>query len=214
MNGSFITFEGGEGSGKSTQISLLCDALKSAGIDCIKTREPGGTPGAEKIRDMLVSGHADAWDAQTETLLFYAARLDHVNKLIKPSLAAGKTVLCDRFADSTVVYQGIGKGLTEDYVLAMHRMALGNFAPDLTLILDIDPAVGLKRAHERRGGEGRFESMDIDFHHKIRAGFLAVARREPERCIVLDAAQEKNALHTQIIEAINGRLGLSLRPHA
>lgn len=211
MTGTFITFEGGEGSGKSTQLSLLFEALQSAGIDCIKTREPGGTPGAEKIRDMLVSGKADRWDAVTETLLFYAARLDHVNKLIKPALASNKTVICDRFADSTIVYQGIGKNLTEEYVRTLHQLVLGNFAPDLTLILDIDPAVGLKRAAERKGGEGRFESMDIDFHHRIRTGFLSIAKREPERCIVLDAAQDKNVLHKQIVSAINQRLGLSLK---
>ena len=208
MAGKFITFEGGEGSGKSTQLQLLDKALAAAGIAHVITREPGGSPGGEAIRKLLVSGDVDAWGAETETLLFNAARLDHVHTLIKPALAEGKTVICDRFVDSTLVYQGIGKGLSEEYIRMLHRLALGNFMPDLTIILDIDPAVGLKRAAARKGSENRFESMDIDFHHRIRAGFLAIAGREPERCAVVDGGQEKEVLQKRIAEILAQRLGI------
>ncbi|MDE3060681.1 MAG: dTMP kinase [Pseudomonadota bacterium] len=206
MTGRFITLEGGEGSGKSTQLKLLDEAFSAGRLPHAVTREPGGTKGAEHIRSLLVNGEAEAWDPITETLLFYAARLDHVNKLVKPALADGKTVLCDRFVDSTLVYQGIGKGLPEAYIRMLHSLTLGNFMPHLTIILDIDPAIGLRRAAERRGGETRFEAMDIDFHHRIRAGFLAIAEREPQRCVVVDAGQEKEALHLSIIEILRQRL--------
>ena len=149
MTGKFISFEGGEGSGKSTQLSLLFNIIKLNNLSCIKTREPGGSPGGESIRNLLLSGSADKWDPVAETLLFYAARLDHVAKTIKPGLADGAIVLCDRFADSTLVYQGIGKGLTEDYIRNIHQLTLGNFKPNLTLIFDIDPVIGLKRALSR-----------------------------------------------------------------
>jgi len=204
----FITFEGGDGSGKSTQLQLLGKAFTASAIPHVMTREPGGSAGAEAIRKLLVSGEADAWDAETETLLFYAARLDHVNKLIKPALAEGKTVICDRFADSTLVYQGIGKGLSGEYIQALHRLTLGNFMPGLTIILDIDPAIGLKRAASRRGNETRFENMDIDFHHRIRAGFLSIAEREPQRCMVVDAGQGQETIHKTIVDIINNKLGI------
>lgn len=212
MTGQFITFEGGEGSGKSTQLKLLSEAFAKAKLPHVVTREPGGTPGAEQIRNLLVSGKVDAWDPVTETLLFYAARLDHVNRLIKPAIADGKTVICDRFADSTLVYQGVGKGLSEEYVQTLHRVTLGSFMPDLTIILDIYPVEGLKRAGARKGMETRFEEMEIDFHHKIRAGFLSIAAREPGRCVVLDAAQEQQALHAQVVSSIVQRLGIQIKP--
>ena len=210
MSASFITFEGGEGSGKSTQLKLLAGAFTKAKLPFTFTREPGGSVGGERIRELLVSGEVDAWDAETETLLFYAARLDHVTRLIKPAFAEGKTVICDRFVDSTMVYQGIGKGLAQAYIQNLHALTLGNFMPDLTIILDIDPHEGLKRAGARRGSEDRFEHMDIDFHQRIRAGFLNIAIREPQRCVVLDASQTQGALHNQIIESIRQRLGLAL----
>ena len=210
MTGTFITFEGGEGSGKSTQVKLLCEALAAAKIPHIATREPGGSPGAEHIRKLLVNGDKDAWDAETETLLFYAARIDHVNKLIKPALAEGKTVICDRFADSTLVYQGIGKNLPEEYIHSIHRLTLGNFAPDVTIILDIDPKVGLQRAKTRAGNEIRFESMDFDFHQSVRAGFLAIARREPGRCVVVDVSDDIPKIHADIIKIMNQRFALKL----
>lgn len=207
MSGKFITFEGGEGSGKSTQISILYELCKKTNLDVIKTREPGGSAGGETIRNLLVSGNA-SWDAQTETLLFYAARLDHINKLIKPALAENKIVLCDRFADSTLVYQGVGKGLSENYIRELHNLTLGNFSPDLTIILDIDPAIGLKRAVGRAHSETRFESLGLEFHQKIRAGFLTIAQKEPHRCVVLNADQSETALHAQIIKTLTERLGM------
>jgi len=212
MTGTFITFEGGEGSGKSTQLGLLWEAFNAARIPCLKTREPGGSPGAEQIRKLLVSGDVDAWDPMAETLLFYAARLDHVNAMVRPALKAGKTVICDRFADSTLVYQGVGKKIPEAAIREMHKTTLGDFAPDLTLILDIDPALGLKRAGERRGDETRFESMNITFHEAVRAGFLAIAKKEPKRCAVIDASQDPASVHKAIIALVNQRLGTTLVP--
>jgi len=214
MTGKFISFEGGEGSGKSTQLSFVFNAIKSSDFGCIKTREPGGSPGAELIRNLLVNGSTDKWDPVAETMLFYAARIDHVAKIIKPALSEGKFVICDRFTDSTRVYQGIGKGLSEEYILKLHHLTLGNFQPDLTLILDIDPAIGLKRANTRAGAENRFESMDFEFHQAVRNGFLSIARRESERCIIIDASQEIAAVQSSVINAINQRLGLKLHPTA
>lgn len=211
MSGKFITFEGGEGSGKSTQLSLLFNAIKSTDFPCIKTREPGGSAGAESIRSLLLSGHADKWDPTAETLLFYAARLDHVNQLIKPALQQGTLVLCDRFADSTMVYQGIGKGLREEFIQNLHQLVLSSFKPDLTLILDIDPSIGLKRALSRSGDETRFESMNMDFHLAVRAGFLSIAQREPERCVVIDASGDAKDIQKNIIAVINQRIGLNLQ---
>ncbi len=212
MSGKFITFEGGEGSSKSTQLKNVFNAIKSTNLRCVSTREPGGSPNAEAIRDLLVNGSADKWDPVAETLLFYAARLDHVTKIVKPALAEGNIVLSDRFADSTFVYQGIGKGLTEDYIHSLHQLTLGNFRPDLTFILDIDPAIGLKRALARSHAETRFESMNHEFHQMVRAGFLSIARREPERCVVIDANQSPEAITKEIITNINQRLNLSLAP--
>jgi dTMP kinase len=212
MVGKFISFEGGEGSGKSTQSQLLCKAFAAAKVAHVATREPGGSEGAEKIRNLLVTGDKDAWNAETETVLFYAARMDHLSRLISPALAAGKYVVCDRFADSTRVYQGVGKGLPTQFIQMLHRLTIGNLMPDITLIFDINPEEGLKRAHARRGTETRFESMDMEFHHRIRAGFLAIAKEEPSRCIVFDASQDKVTLHKQVIESLNHKLGLALTP--
>ncbi len=210
MKGTFITFEGGEGSGKSTQVKLLTEALAAKNLPHVATREPGGTPSAERIRQLLVSGAEDAWQSTTETLLFYAARLEHVEKLIRPALAEGKHVICDRFADSTLVYQGVGKDLSEYYVQMLHKLTLGNFVPDLTFILDISPQEGLKRANALKHDEKRFEAMPMDFHRRIRAGFLSIAAREPKRCIVLDATQDPKTLHMKILSAAGQRLGVRL----
>lgn len=215
MTAFFITFEGGEGGGKSTQVALLTEAFTRAGMGVIKTREPGGSAGAEAIRNLLVNGSTDKWDPVAETLLFYAARVDHVTRLVKPALEAGQHVICDRFTDSTVVYQGIGKKLGEGYVQSVQRLTLGSFMPDLTVMLDMDPVVGLKRADARPssktgGGENRFESMDVDFHHAVRAGFLRIAQGEPERCVVVNAAQTIEAVQAEILAAVNLRLGLAL----
>lgn len=210
MRGSFITFEGGEGSGKSTQVKLLCEALRNKNLPHIATREPGGTESAERIRQLLVSGSGDAWKPTTETLLFYAARVEHVERLLKPALEEGTHVVCDRFADSTLVYQGAGKDLSEYYVQMLHKLTLGNFAPDLTFILDISPQEGLKRANTHKHNEKRFELMPMDFHRRVRAGFLGIAAREPKRCIVLDATQDMKTLHTRILNAVSQRLGVRL----
>lgn len=210
MSGHFISFEGGEGSGKSTQIALLQEAFQKSGKPFITTREPGGSPNGEAIRGLLVSGSHEIFTPAAETLLFYAARLEHVSKKIKPALADGKTVICDRFADSTLVYQGIGKNLGENYIRSLHNLLLGDFAPHLTFIFDIDPAVGLSRAKSRLGSETRFENLDIDFHHQVRAGFLEIARREPQRIVSLDAEQDKTLLHNEVKKAIKERLGVSL----
>jgi len=210
MASKFISFEGGEGSGKSTQLRLLASAFERTGLPFVSTREPGGTPSAERIRGLLVSGEGDAWGALSETLLFQAARAEHIEKLIKPSLEAGKTVICDRFLDSTIVYQGIGKGLGVEYIKNLHCMVFGNFMPSLTILLDIAPEEGLKRAGARNGNENRFEGLDISFHQKIRAGFLEIAKNEQHRCVVLDSLQSVEILHQQIIAKIRECLGIIL----
>lgn len=208
MYKKFITFEGGEGSGKTTQIKLLAAAFEKSGVPFIATREPGGCPSAERIRSLLVTGDADAWLPISETLLFNAARAEHINRLIKPALAENKTVICDRFFDSTLVYQAIGKGLGEEFIKSLHHLVFDNFMPNLTIILDIDPINGLKRAGKRNDKETRFEGLDIEFHQKIRNGFLDIARKEQGRCVVLDATQNIDILQQQVLEIITNRLGI------
>lgn len=200
--GAFITFEGGEGSGKSTQIKLLSETLAARTIPHIVTREPGGTTGAESIRRLLVVGKADQWDAMTETVLFTAARVDHVRKRIEPALREGQTVLCDRFLDSTMVYQGIGKGLGVPFIEMLHHFTLQNFMPNLTFMLDIDPEIGLKRTAGRHGNETRFESMGLAFHRDVRAGYLDIAAKEPARCVVIDATHSPEHVHQAIFEHV------------
>ncbi len=189
MSGTFITFEGGEGSGKTTQINLLEKYLCDSGRKCLLTREPGGSAGGDAIRQLLLTGAADKWHPVSETLLFQAARVEHVETLIKPALARGEIVLCDRFLDSTLVYQGISKGLGMEYVRQLYRLTLGNFMPDFTIILDIDPQIGVSRAKRRSGNETRFEHMEMEFHRKVREGFLALAVVNPGRYIVINANQ-------------------------
>lgn len=209
--GGFITLEGGEGAGKSTQIQRLAAALKQAGHNVITTREPGGSPGAEAIRALLVEGAVDRWDAVTELLLHYAARRDHLAQTILPALQSGTWVICDRFADSTMAYQGYGLSLGRDVVEHAHALAVGDTRPDLTVILDIPLDVGLARAKERDGDDAnRYERMDRDFHQRIRDGFLDIAKREPERCAVIDATADADAVHGKIADAVKQRLGLSL----
>ncbi len=210
--GRFISFEGGEGAGKSTQLGRLADALQAAGHCVITTREPGGSPGAELIRDLLVTGDVDRWDAETELLLHVAARRDHVTRTIRPALEQGQWVLCDRFADSTMAYQGFGLGLGRDTVAAAHRLALGDFEPDLTLILDLPVADGLARARSRDGdGQNRYERMAPDFHERLRQGFLEIARRNPDRCAVIDATLDADAVHGSILAEVSRRLGTPTR---
>jgi len=197
---SFITIEGGEGTGKSTLISGLAEALTSQGRDVVQTREPGGSPGAEDIRALLVTGEADRWDAMTELLLVNAARRDHVERVIRPALARGATVLCDRYVDSTRCYQGM-RGVPRTLIDSLHKDAIGLDA-DTTLILDVPPDQGLARAADR-GGDARFESMGLAYHTKLRDGFLAIAKAEPDRCTVIDSTQAKDA----VLAAALGVLG-------
>lgn len=204
----FITFEGGEGAGKSTQIRLLAQALGKAGRNHLVTREPGGSPGAEQIRTLLVTGSADRWSPLAETLLFYAARVDHWQRVIAPALEAGTIVLCDRFSDSTMAYQCYAGGLRRDDIEALHRLALGAVQPDLTFILDLPPREGLQRAAARAGHEARFEAKDLDFHERLREGFLDIARRHPTRCVVIDAESTPDDVAGRVREAVRTRLNL------
>ena len=202
----FITFEGGEGAGKSTQVKRLAGRLRELKIDPVLTREPGGCPGAEDIRALLVQGEPGRWSALTETLLHYAARREHLDRTILPALKDGRWVISDRFADSTVAYQGHGHGLGAETIDKIHALIVGDFAPDLTLILDIPVAQGLKRAAARTGNETRYERMDGGFHERMRQGFLAIARREPKRCVVIDAADDVDAVAGAVWAAVESRL--------
>ncbi len=208
--GRFITIEGGEGAGKSTQARLLVDALERAGIAALRTREPGGSPGAEDIRRLLVEGDTARWDAPSEALLLAAARRSHLTATIWPALERGEWVVCDRFADSTLAYQGYGGGVPLAELEALHRMIAGDFRPELTLILDLPVELGLKRAAARSGAETRFERMDRGFHERLRQGFLDIARRDPRRCVVIDAQDEAGAVHRAVLAAMRERLGTKL----
>lgn len=214
-NPRFITLEGGEGAGKSTQLKLLAQAFAHADIVSITTREPGGSPGGEAIRGLVVTGAVDKWHPTTESLLFMAARFDHLETKIKPALANGEWVLCDRFYDSTYIYQGIAKKVGGEWLDQLYRQLFANTAPDLTLLLDLPPSVGLARADKRGNvAESRFEQMHIDFHETLRAGFLKLAKENAERIKTVDATQDAYAVHDAIVATINTRFGLSLVPAA
>jgi dTMP kinase len=204
----FISLEGGDGSGKSTQIARLVAALNKRGIETLATREPGGSPGAEEIRQLVLTGEPGRWDALTETLLMFAARSDHVAKAIKPALAAKKWVVCDRFTDSTYAYQGAGGGLARETIRRMETLVLHDFRPDLTLILDLPVAVGMARTSGRAHAETRFENMGDDFHERLRQAYLAIARRDPERCVVIDAAESEDAVAAAIWKTVARRYRL------
>lgn len=204
--GQFITFEGGEGAGKSTQLKMLAEALERAGIEVVTTREPGGSPGAEAIRGLLVTGAVDRWDAHTEALLHTAARRDHLARTVWPALERGAWVICDRFADSTLAYQGYGHGLPKDFITSLTRLAIGDFKPDLTLILDFPVEEGLKRAGGRGGAEDRYERMGLAFHERLRQGFLEIARQDADRCTVVNAAASLDDVHQSILRAVKSRL--------
>ena len=206
--GRFITLEGGEGAGKSTQAKRLAAALQKKGIQTVTTREPGGSPGAEEIRALLVQGEPGRWDALTETLLIYAARADHVKRTIGPALLADKWVISDRFTDSTYAYQGAGRGLAREVIRRIDSVVMDDFRPDLTLILDLDVDTGLKRAGARGGKEQRFESFDRDFHQKLRQAFLDIATRHADRCVVIDASQNEALVAEAIWAATARRFGL------
>jgi dTMP kinase len=208
--GRFITIEGGEGAGKSTQSGLLVEALGQCGIPVRATREPGGSPGAEAIRRLLLEGEGERWDAVSESLLLVAARRDHVTRVILPSLSQGVWVVSDRFSDSTLAYQGHGKGVELDQLTALHRFALGDFAPDLTLILDLPVEVGLARAAARSAAD-RFERLDRAVHERLRQGFRQIAADNPARCALIDASGDPEAVHRAIAAAVAQRLGMALR---
>ncbi|KAB2915062.1 MAG: dTMP kinase [Hyphomicrobiaceae bacterium] len=218
-SGKFITFEGGEGSGKSTQAKLLADRLRAKGIDVVLTREPGGSPFAEQIRELLLSGNLAPHPPLAEALLFYAARADHMATTIRPALAAGRWVICDRFSDSTRVYQGGAGGLGADVLAELERLVVGAGQPHLTLILDLAPALGLARAEARRTGPGDvacaeadpYERRDLAFHERLRAGYLAIAGAEPARCAVVDAAEAADAIAARVWSLVESRL-LAGRP--
>jgi dTMP kinase len=206
--GRFITLEGGEGAGKSTQIARLRTWLEGRGKTVVATREPGGSPGAEMIRKLLVEGPAERWDGITEALLHFAARRDHLRTTVWPALKRGAWVISDRFADSTRAYQGYGHGLDHAMLERLYDVAVGDFRPDLTLILDLPIDVGLARAAARRGAETRYENLPIEFHQRVKAGFLEIAKREPNRCVVIDAAQDIDTLAATIARTVSGRLGV------
>jgi len=208
MQGKFITFEGGEGTGKSTQATMLALRLESNGLGVQLTREPGGSPGAEIIRHVLLSGAAKPLGADVEAMLFAAARDDHVRCTIIPALRSGKWVVCDRFADSTRVYQGILGQVDHKLINVLERVSVGELSPDLTVILDLPVQVGLERAKLRRGNEqaDRFEGEGAEFHEKLRDAYLAIAAREPDRCVVIDASASKEAVADAIWQAVQSRL--------
>ena len=208
MSGRFISLEGGEGAGKTTLIRKLQAHLENQELEVVVTREPGGTPGAEDLRDILLTGATDRWSPVTEALLMYAARVDHVERLIQPALARGAWVLSDRFSDSTVAYQGAAGGVDIDRIRQLHSVALEDFYPDLTFILDLDPLVGLRRTVERGEDPTRFEMHETDFHTSLRNAFLNIAVNEPKRCVVLDAALPPEKVYQAALAIMSEKLGV------
>jgi dTMP kinase len=211
MTGKFITFEGGDGAGKSTQIKRLAETLAATGRSVTTTREPGGTPTAESIRQLLLSGAAEPLGAEGEAILFAAARADHIDTVIRPALEHGAWVLCDRFSDSTRVYQGVTGGVDERLLNALERITVGETHPDLTIILDVPVTLGLARVNDRLGVEGnaspdRFEGEDLDLQEKRRQAFLEIAAREPDRCVVVDATRSEDSVAEAVWRAVSSRL--------
>jgi len=203
--GVFISFEGGDGAGKSTQIRLLAERLRNAGREVVLTREPGGSPGGEVIRRLLVEGDKDRWSAMTDALLVYAARRDHLEKTILPALAHGAIVLTDRFSDSTTAYQGVAGNLGTEVSGVLERLVVGDDMPDLTIILDVPVTEGLERAGRRDGKEDRYESKGSAFQKKVRQAFLQIAKDNPERCIVIDATNDLEVTADAIWQSVIGR---------
>jgi dTMP kinase len=201
--GFFITFEGGEGAGKSTQIARLANKLRGRDFDVLVTREPGGSPGAEAVRHVLLSGAAEPFGPKMEAILFAAARSDHVEQVIRPAVERGAVVLCDRFLDSSRVYQGVTGDLDPAFMAELERVAINGMIPDLTLILDLDPAEGLRRATARRGQDAadRYEKETLAIHQRRRDAYLAIARKEPERCVVIDASATPASVEKSIAKA-------------
>ena len=214
MRGRFITFEGGEGTGKSTHAARLAERLKTFGVGVHLTREPGGSPGAEIMRYVILSGVAKPLGAEAEAMLFAAARDDHLKTVIRPALDRGVWVICDRFADSTRIYQGVAGDVDSRSIRAMERIVVGDTKPDLTFILDVPAKVGMQRATKRRGDSGadRFENEALAFHEKLRDGFLVLAASEPERCVVIDATVPKEDVAEQIWRIVSQRLDPATAP--
>ena len=198
----FITLEGGEGAGKSTQAALLADALSARGHAVLRTREPGGSPGSELLRGLLLGGTID-WSSRAETLLHFAARVEHVDKTIRPALAAGKWVVCDRFYDSTLAYQGYGQGADRGFIHAL--IGLVGLVPDLTVVLDVPDAVGASRLRGRGGAADRYEKLDAAFHARVNAGFRSIAAAGPERCVVVPADGHIAAVHAAVMATVDSR---------
>lgn len=208
--GKFITLEGGEGTGKSTQAALLAvrlaERLRARGLAVTRTREPGGSPGAEAVRDLVVTGEAGRWSARTEALLMYAARSDHLERTILPALARGDWVVCDRFSDSSRAYQGAAGGAPEAFIEALDRAVVGDDQPDLTLVFDLPVDLGLERALGRGLSEARFESKGPAFHARLREAFRAIAEAHPERCVLIDASGDVDAVAERLWRAVEARL--------
>ena len=200
--GRFITFEGIDGSGKSTQARKLADTLRARGLSVVLTREPGGSPGAEEIRRLLVEGEPDRWSAETEILLFFAARRDHLETTIRPALEAGQIVISDRFTDSTRVYQGAARGDLRGFVDRLHSMVIEQ-EPDLTLIIDMEPERALARGLARNSGEDRFEDMGLDFQYRLRDGFQTLASEAPDRCILIDGDRDLDDVAADVLAAVD-----------
>lgn len=207
----FITFEGGEGVGKSTQVRRLLNSLGRHSVDAVRTREPGGTPKAEAIRSFILQGRSEAWGVGAEAVLFAAARLDHVNQLIAPNLEKGTWVISDRFSDSTRAYQGLTGGVDDKLIEALETLALDGHTPDLTIVLDMDPAVAFRRVEQRAIEDGlqstgdRFEKEELEWHQRLRQNFLDIARSHPDRCIVVSAEQSEDSLEAEIWSRISER---------
>ena len=200
--GLFISFEGGDGAGKSTQIRLLAEALRAQGQEVVTTREPGGSPGAESIRKLLLEGDADKWSPLTEALLMYASRADHLERTIEPALRRGAAVISDRFADSTMAYQGLAGALGEEAVTSLHKLVVSGREPDVTFVLDMPVAEGLARSKSTGSSEQRFESKGAEYQEKVRNAFLEIAKRNPVRCVVIDATGSQDDVAKRILAAL------------
>ncbi len=204
--GVFITIEGVEGVGKTTNLETIKSFLDEHGVEYVQTREPGGTAIAEQIRDLLLASHEESFSSEAELLLIFAARAQHLNELIEPSLAAGKWVICDRFTDATFAYQGGGRGLDSTQIDTLQQLVQGKLRPDLTILFDLDPGIGMERVGER-GDKDRFESEELDFFRRVRQSYLDIAAREPERCVVIDAAAELATVQQNLRQVLAEKLG-------